>query len=74
MDKSMATEKEEISIIELMREYGRLLHAEAEKLELLGIETKPDLFVKANFVFHLADQLKGTEIEIKVDNLVSPGT
>ena len=53
----MATALENISIAKFMREYAQLLQAEAEKLEILGVQTLPSLFDKAQEVFYLSEQV-----------------
>ena len=55
----MATALENISIAKFMREYAQLL--QAEKLEILGVETLPSLFDKAQEVFYLSEQVHQIE-------------
>ncbi len=57
----MATALENISIAKFMREYAQLLQAEAEKLEILGVQTLPSLFDKAQEVFYLSEQVHKIE-------------
>ncbi len=57
----MATHLEKISIAKYMREYAQLLHAEAEKFDILGVKTTPDLFEKAQQIFFLSDQVHKVE-------------
>jgi hypothetical protein len=61
----MANEKEELLIAQHMRDYGVLIHAEAEKMELLGIATNPDLFEKARMIHFLSEQI-GKRIKVLV--------
>lgn len=53
----MATEKQEKLITQHLRDYGKLIQAEAEKMEILGIETIPSLFDKAREIYFLADEV-----------------
>jgi hypothetical protein len=53
----MATDIQEKAITRHLRDYGQLIQAEAEKLEILGIETTPSLFDKAREIYFLADQI-----------------
>jgi hypothetical protein len=59
----MATEKQEKLIARHLRDYGQLIQAEAEKMEILGIETNPSLFDKAREIYYLADEV-GTKIKV----------
>jgi hypothetical protein len=63
----MATNKQEIVIARHMRDYGQLIQAEAEKMELLGIQTTPSLFDKAREIYFLAEQI-GTKIKVIADD------
>ena len=40
-----------------MLEYAKLMQAEAEKMELLGIATTPNLFDKAQEIFYLSEAI-----------------
>lgn len=53
----MTTENENELISKHMLEYARLMQAEAEKLELLGIETTPNLYDKAQEIFYLSEMI-----------------
>ena len=44
-----------------MRDYASLVQAEAEKLELLGVETLPSLFYKAQEIHFLAERVDEAE-------------
>ena len=57
----MLTDKENISIAKHMRDYASLVQAEAEKLELLGVETLPSLFDKAQEIHFLAERVAEAE-------------
>jgi len=53
----MTTEDENALISKHMLEYAKLMQAEAEKLELLGIVTTPNLFDKAQEIFYLSEAI-----------------
>jgi len=57
----MVTDLESISIAKYMREYAQLLQVEAEKLDILGVQTTPSLFDKAQEVFYLSEQVHKIE-------------
>jgi hypothetical protein len=62
----MVTEIQEKAIARHLRDYGQLIQAEAEKMEILGIETTPSLFDKAREIYFLAEQI-GTQIKVVYD-------
>ena len=62
----MATDIQEKAISRHLRDYGQLIQAEAEKMEILGIETNPSLFDKAREIYFLAEQI-GSRIKILHD-------
>ncbi len=51
----MSTEEERILISKHLQEYAKLMQAEAEKMELLGVTTTPNLFDKAQEIFYLSE-------------------
>jgi hypothetical protein len=62
----MVTELQEKAIARHLRDYGQLIQAEAEKMEILGIETTPSLFDKAREIYYLAEQI-GTRLKVVYD-------
>jgi hypothetical protein len=62
----LVTDAENISIAKYLLEYSRLVQAEADKLEILGIETTPSLFGKAQEIFYLYEQVNKIEAEGKL--------
>lgn len=44
--------------------YARLIQAEAEKMEVLGIQTTPSLFDKAQELMYLADLLERENVQV----------
>lgn len=64
----MVTKIENNLISKHMMEYAKLIHAEAEKLEILGITATPSLYDKADEIYYLAEQISD---KFKVVNIES---
>lgn len=62
----MATEKQEKLIARHLRDYGQIIQAEAEKMEIMGVETNPSLFDKAREIYFLAEEV-ATKIKVVYD-------
>ena len=62
----MVTDAENISIAKHLLEYARLIQAEAEKLEILGVHTEPSLFDKAQEIYYLSEQVGKAEKDGKL--------
>ncbi len=59
----MTTEEQRVLISKHLLEYAKLMQAEAEKMELLGVTTTPNLFDKAQEIFYLSDAI-GVKLKV----------
>ena len=62
----MTTEIEYKMISRHMLDYAKLMQAEADKLELLGITTTPNLHDKAQEIFYLSELLGSRPVVLHI--------
>ena len=67
----MTTEIEYKMISRHMLDYAKLMQAEADKLELLGITTVPNLHDKAQEIFYLSEVIGSKPIVLHIVDIES---